>query len=249
MLDTITSNGHGDKPNTTLRALLISSSRADAERIAFLLNRQGGFDISIISNEAEVLSAVATLEPQIVVLSMPEIDERTLSLCERIRESFNIAMVICSSAAHESDIVLGLESGADDYLVVPMHPVELAARLRAVVRRAKDSDFAQSEHDHLVAGDLDVDLDRRRVNCRGRAVDLSPTEFRLLTSLMRQAGRPVSHSKLLAQAWGPEYVDARNYIRLYIRRLRSKLEDDPDAPKMIVNERGIGYRFQPSAAA
>ena len=249
MLDTMTSDGQGEKPNTTLRTLLISSSRADADRIAFLLNRRGGFDIAIISPDLEVLSAIATLEPQIVVVSFSEVDAKSLSTCERIREAFNIAMVICSPAAHESDIVIGLESGADDYLVMPMHPVEFAARLRAVARRAKDSDFAQSEHDHLVAGELDVDLDQRRAYCRGRAIDLSPTEFRLLTSLMRQAGRPVSHSKLLAQTWGPEYVDARNYIRLYIRRLRSKLEDDPDVPKLILNERGIGYRFQPSAAA
>jgi len=249
MLDTTTSDGHGKNHHPALRTLLISSSRADAERIAYLLNRRGGFDIAIASPNLEVISTIATLKPQIVVLSLSEVDARSLSTCERIREAFNIAMVICSSAAGESDIVIGLESGADDYLVMPMHPVELAARLRAVVRRAKDSDFTRSEHDHLVVGELDVDLDQRRAYCRGRTIDLSPTEFRLLTSLMRQAGRPVSHSKLLAQTWGPEYVDARNYIRLYIRRLRSKLEDDPDVPKLILNERGIGYRFQPSAAA
>ena len=249
MLDTKSANGHSEEPSTKLRVLLIAPSGADAERISFLLHRGGGFETTVTSPDVEVLGAIAALEPQLVVLSLPALENRSLSLCARIRDAFNIAMVICSSATSESDIVIGLESGADDYLVMPMHPIEFAARLRAVVRRAKDSDFIQSERDHLIAGELDVDLDQRRAYCKGRMVDLSPTEFRLLTSLMRQAGRPVSHSKLLAQTWGPEYVDARNYIRLYIRRLRSKLEDNPDAPKLIVNERGIGYRFQPGAAA
>src|SRR3989442_13988240 len=216
MLDAIVANGHNANSSTNLRALLISSSRADSEPVASLLNREGGFDVATVSYDVQVLSAIAALEPQIIVLSLRETDAQSMSTCQRIREAFNVAMVICSTVAHESDIVVGLESGADDYLVMPMQPAEIAARLRAVVRRAKDSDFAQSERDHLVAGELAVDLDQRRAYCKGRAIDLSPTEFRLLTSLMRQAGRPVSHSKLLAQTWGAGYVLSRKYIRFYI---------------------------------
>ncbi len=249
MVDTMLTNGQLSKTSPRLRLILLASSQADGERIAFQLNPDDQFEIETIYRGAGILTDIARLEPQLVVLSLPRVDASTLSICERIREAFNVALVICSHSAHEAAIVMGLEAGADDYLVMPMHPVEFAARLRAVVRRAKSTDFGQSDGDHLVAGELTVDLDNRRAVCKGRVIELSPTEFRLLTSLMRQAGRPVSHSKLLAQTWGPEYVDARNYIRLYIRRLRSKLEDDPDAPKLIVNERGIGYRFQPGAAA
>src|SRR5712692_716069 len=140
MLDTVVANGHNE-PLTKLKALVITSSRADAEPIALALNRGGGFDAAIISSDVEVLSAIATLEPRVIVLSLREMDARSISTCQRIREAFNVAMVICSPAGHESDIVVGLESGADDYLVMPMQPAEIAARLRAVVRRAKDSDF------------------------------------------------------------------------------------------------------------
>src|SRR5712692_10574294 len=100
MLDTIVADGHNEKASTKLRALLIASSRADAEAVASILNREGGFDAATVSHDVQVLSAIATLEPQIVVLSLPEVDAQSLSICQKIREAFNIAMVISSTAAH-----------------------------------------------------------------------------------------------------------------------------------------------------
>ncbi len=249
MLDFKIPNAHNEDPAVKPKVLIVPIHYSDHERIALLLRHGGGFEIANTCDEHHVLAEIARLEPQLVVLLLATPDAAGLSVCQRIRKAFNIAIVICATGSLESDIVSGLGAGADDYLVMPMHAAEFTARLRAVVRRAKDSDFALPAGDHLIAGDLEIHLDERRAYARGQEIDLSPTEFRLLTSLMRQAGRPVSHSKLLAQTWGPEYVDARNYIRLYIRRLRSKLEDDPDAPKLIVNDRGVGYRFQPGAAA
>jgi len=249
MLETPAAKRRAGRAKVKPRLLLVASRRIDAERIAFVLSREGGFDIAGICHEADVLDAIPTLEPLVVLLAAPESDAGRVDTCEGIRKGFDVAIVICSRDPTESDIVSGLEAGADDYLALPMHPAEFAARLRAVARRAKDSDFLGEGPDHLSAGELEVDVQQKRAYRNGQEIDLSPTEFRLLTSLVRQAGRPVSHSRLLAQTWGPEYTDARNYIRLYIKRLRSKLEDNPDAPKLILNERGIGYCLQPGAAA
>jgi DNA-binding response OmpR family regulator len=248
MLDTIARKPRTDKTAGKPKVILVSS-RLDAERIAFVLNRDGGFQVAGICQEDNALDAISHLEPALVLLAPPEWNPGSAQTCQRIRKASEVALVICSRGANESDVVSGLDAGADDYLALPMNPAEFAARLRAVTRRTKDLEFSPIADDHLIAGELEVDLEERRASFRGREIELSPTEFRLLTSLARQAGRPVSHSKLLAQTWGPEYTDARNYIRLYIKRLRSKLEDDPDAPKLILNERGIGYRLQPSAAA
>ena len=126
-----------------------------------------------------------------------------------------------------------------------MAPKEIRARLQALMRRLGDEEPASSNAREILAGDLRVSLDDHCVYRGSHPIDLSPTEFRLLLSLVRGSGRPVSYSKLLFSVWGPEYVDARHYLRLYVRYLRSKLEDDPGDPQIIVNEWGIGYRFRP----
>jgi two-component system KDP operon response regulator KdpE len=141
------------------------------------------------------------------------------------------------------------EAGADDYLVTPIRPVELSARLRAVLRRTADSPVRQQHSDTLVAGDLEIRLNEHKVYRHGNIIDLSPMEFRLLTVLVKETGRAVSHAKLIANVWGPEYVDCRHYLRLYVKYLRSKIETDPKNPRLVLSEWGVGYRFEPAAAA
>ena len=127
-----------------------------------------------------------------------------------------------------------LDAGADDYLVMPIRPVELMARLRAVLRRLGDNGQASPNGQRLVAGDLEILIDEQKAFRRGAEIDLSPIEFKLLALLVRETGRPVSHSKLIA-----------HYLRLYVRYLRAKLEDSPQSPELIQNEWGVGYRFEP----
>jgi two-component system KDP operon response regulator KdpE len=161
---------------------------------------------------------------------------------------YNVPVVICSANGLERDIVRALHAGADDYFVLPMSPGELGARLIAILRRSDGRVPDRAGEREICIGDLTISLDERRVCRRGQAIDLSPTEFRLLVVLAQQSGRPVSHSNLLFSVWGPKCLDSRNYLRLYIRYLRSKLEDDPDDPQIILNEWGVGYRFQANPA-
>jgi two-component system KDP operon response regulator KdpE len=141
-----------------------------------------------------------------------------------------------------SQIVDALQAGADDYFVLPMRTPEFSARTRAVIRRVRRSRVADQQEDRLMGGDVEMRLKEHRAYRNGDVLDLSPTEFRLLASLVRQSGRVVSHSRLLAQAWGVEYLSSRAMLRIYVRRLRAKLGDDT----LIVSVRGIGYRFQPA---
>jgi two-component system KDP operon response regulator KdpE len=115
-----------------------------------------------------------------------------------------------------------------------------------VLRRTADVPVKRVQPETLVAGDLEVRLKEHKVYRNGELVDLSPIEFRLLSVLVQETGRAVSHSKLIARVWGPEYVDCRHYLRLYVKYLRSKLEDNPKSPRLILSEWGVGYRFEPA---
>jgi len=170
-----------------------------------------------------------------------------LAMCRRLRDSYPVPIVACSISSREQDVVRALDAGADDYLVVPIRPVELMARLRAVLRRLGDNGQTSPNGQRLVAGDIEILLDEQKAFRRGAEIELSPIEFKLLALLVRETGRPVSHSKLIAHVWGPEYVDCRHYLRLYVRYLRAKLEDSPQSPELIQNEWGVGYRFEPKA--
>ena len=140
------------------------------------------------------------------------------------------------------DKVKGLELGADDYITKPFNHLELLARVRAVLRRL-DMPAPRSRAPSFKAGDLEVDFAAQEARLQGRPLDLTPTEYKLLYHLVRNAGRTLPHGTLLAKVWGREYRDEVDYVRVYIRRLREKLGDDPDHPRYIRTERGLGYRF------
>lgn len=224
------------------KVLLVARERAGAEYLAAALGREE-FDCEIARRE-QAPQRVLDTAPKLLVIDLPVVDSSSLAFCESLRGMTAIPVVVCSVSSREGDIVRALDAGADDYLVLPMPPRELRARLHAILRRSGDGEPVRPNPREIVVGDLRISLDDRRVYRRGHSIELSPTEFRLLLALVQQAGRPVSHSLLLFSVWGPEYVDSRNYLRLYVGYLRSKLEDDPATPRIIVNEWGIGYRFQ-----
>jgi two-component system KDP operon response regulator KdpE len=140
------------------------------------------------------------------------------------------------------DKVKGLELGADDYVTKPFNHLELMARVKAVLRRLAMPAPA-SRAPSFRSGDLEVDFARQEARLRGERLDLTPTEYKLLYHLVRNAGHILQHGTLLAKVWGREYIDEVDYVRVYIRRLRDKLGDDPDDPRYIRTERGLGYRF------
>jgi two-component system KDP operon response regulator KdpE len=184
----------------------------------------------------------------LVLIEMHAGDKEVAAICARLHAVSDAALVVFGEDLHERDIVPVLEAGADDILSLPMRPVEVAARLRAVLRRVQSRAMAKT-NGRIVSGDIEVSLEEHKAYRAGRELSLSPTEHRLLTLLVQEAGRPLSHAKLIAHVWGPEYVDCRHYLRLYIRYLREKIEDEPHAPRIILNEWGTGYRLQPQISA
>jgi two-component system KDP operon response regulator KdpE len=179
----------------------------------------------------------------ILDIMLPDMDG--WQTCRRFREMSDVPIIMLTALGSEENVVEGLNLGADDYIVKPVTADELVARIRALLRRASRSTTGSSNgrepiltYDHLV-----IDFDKHEVTAEGKRVDLSPTEFRLLSVLSRHRGRVLPHEFLLSEVWGPEYVGEVDYLRLYISYLRRKIEKDPSDPSLIHNEWGVGYRF------
>lgn len=226
-----------------MRILAVDDDRNNLKMLAFLLKEEG-YEVLTADNGKLALELVETKHPDLVILDvmMPQLDG--LEVCRRIRQTMDVPIIILSAKGETSDKVVGLELGADDYLPKPFEPSELLARVKAVLRRSEISTFDDTSVAVAVGG-LRLDPVSNRVFLEdGRAVDLTPIEFRLLHCLMRNAGRILSHDFLLSHAWGYEYEGYSNQIAVYIRRLRSKLEPDPANPIYITTVRGLGYRFE-----
>ena len=206
-----------------------------------------GFAVMLSSAE-KLLRDLMTLNDVSLILvhSIPG-ESSVPSICKQVRDLHDTPLVVFGHGLSERDIVPTLEAGADDILTLPMRPVEAMARLRAVLRRLNVKPTGDAGP-LLVAGDITVSLKDHQAFRSGRRLSLSPLELKLLTLLVRDSGRPLSHSKLISHVWGPEYADCRHYLRLYIRYLREKIEDDPRSPLIILNEWGTGYRLEPVEA-
>jgi len=188
------------------------------------------------------LDAVEREHPDIVLLDvgLPGIDGFTV--LRRIREFSDVPILMLTARDDAMDKVKGLELGADDYITKPFNHLELMARVRAVLRRFSMPP-PTSRTPSFRSGDLEVDFAAHEARLRGERLELTPTEYQLLYHLVRNAGHVLQHATLLAKVWGREYVDEVDYLRVYVRRLRDKLGDDPEHPRYIRTERGLGYRF------
>jgi len=158
----------------------------------------------------------------------------------RIREWADIPIIILSVRGDEKDKVRALDEGADDYVTKPFGIEELLARIRVALRRSSGTTIAVPQFN---AGDLQVDFSKRLVKRRGQTIKLTRTEYELLSYLVSNAGKALTHRELLHNVWGPEYGEEREYVRVFIGQLRSKIEDNPSNPRFIVTESGMGYRF------
>jgi two-component system KDP operon response regulator KdpE len=192
---------------------------------------------------AEGLDLVEREHPDIVLLdiAMPGMDG--FEVLRQLRAFSDVPVIMLTARDDVLDKVKGLELGADDYVTKPFDHLELLARVKALLRRF-DMPQPVSRAPSFRSGDLTMDFAAHEVRRDGERVPLTATEYKLLYHLVRNAGRVLPHETLLAKVWGREYIDEVDYLRVYIRRLRRKLEADPERPRRILTERGLGYRFQ-----
>ncbi|MDX1616021.1 MAG: response regulator transcription factor [Candidatus Promineifilaceae bacterium] len=201
-----------------------------------------GYQVIEANNGMEALDQVRKHLPDLVVMDvmMPKMDG--FEALRLLREISTVPVILLTVKSDEEDRVRGLELGADDYVTKPFSPRELVSRVNAVLRRAAWP--APTPRTVLEIDDrLAVDFNRHQVIVEGERIDLRPTEYRLLSHLIQNAGWVVPHETLLGKVWGYEYRDETHYLRLYINYLRKKIEEDPSDPQYILTERGVGYRF------
>jgi two-component system, OmpR family, KDP operon response regulator KdpE len=204
--------------------------------------RARGFEVYEASNGLEALALWEREDPHLLILDimMPRMDG--LEVCRRVREHSAVPIIVLTALDAESDKVTALDLGADDYLTKPFGVEELLARVRAVLRRTRWEGLPPTSGIKQF-GDLEIDLAGHVVRLRGVEVRLSPTEFSVLKQLVINAGKVLTHRMLLQSIWGPEYGGEAEYLRVYINRLRQKLESDPASPRYLLTEPGVGYRF------
>lgn len=198
-------------------------------------------EVTAAGTGEDALKLVEQDRPDFILLdiNLPGMDG--FAVCQEIRSFADMPIVMLSARDSEVDKVRGLEMGADDYITKPFSHLELLARVRAVVRRYQAQ--MPSVGEVFESGNLKIDYASRTVTVNGHQVRLTPTEYSLLFHLSRNAGRVLPHQTLLAKVWGREYTDEIDYLKVYIRRLRQKLEGDPETIGRIVSERGVGYKF------
>jgi two-component system KDP operon response regulator KdpE len=189
-------------------------------------------------NNALRMAEAEELDLLLLDIMMPGMDGR--DVCRRVRDFSTVPIIILTARDAEEDKVSGLDAGADDYLTKPFGSMELLARVRAALRRAQ---LANGEHGQPVfqTGELEVDFAQQVARVSSQQVNLTPTEFRILSFLARNAGRVVTQADLLTKVWGPEYKDEAHLLRVNIARLRGKIEPDPGSPRFIITRPGIGY--------
>jgi DNA-binding response OmpR family regulator len=199
-------------------------------------------DVLSAGTGQQALELVERESPDLVLLDVGLPDMDGFKVLEDLRFFSDVPVVMLTARDDTIDKVKGLELGADDYVTKPFNHLELLARVKAVLRRL-DMPPPKSRAPSFRSGDLEMDFDAQEVRVKDEPVRLTPTEYKLLYHLVRNAGRTLPHGTLLAKVWGREYLDEVDYLRVYVRRIRDKLGDDPEKPRYIRTERGLGYRF------
>ncbi|HKS91232.1 MAG TPA: response regulator transcription factor [Tepidiformaceae bacterium] len=230
---------------TTDPLILAVDDEAGILRLMKLELSAQGFRVITAGGGDDAIRLAEEQRPDAILLDvmMPEVTG--LEVMRRIREHSNVPILLVTARDKDADKVRGLEMGADDYIVKPFSPDELGARVRAVLRRALGGDTERV----VRAGDVEIDLMRRLVTRDGESVSVTRTEWLLLQHLAANAGKVMLNTELLTKVWGPEYRDDLQYLRVWISRLRGKLEETPSNPRIIKTLQGIGYLFEATPEA
>lgn len=223
------------------RILLVEDEHSIAEPLSFLLEKEG-FQVRHVDNGQDALDAFAQDATDLVLLDLMLPGMSGTDVCRAIRQSSTVPIIMLTAKDTELDIVVGLELGADDYVTKPYASRELLARIRALLRRAE----SQSDDDDAVLqrSGIQLDLDRHALTVRGSEVAMPLREFELLEYLMSNAGRVLTRSQLIDRVWGSDYFGDTKTLDVHIKRIRSRIEEDPSAPTLLTTVRGVGYRFE-----
>ncbi|HET9901851.1 MAG TPA: MtrAB system response regulator MtrA [Actinomycetes bacterium] len=222
------------------RILIVDDDTALSEMLGIVL-RGEGFDPVSCGDGERALGAFRDSKPDLVLLDLMLPGKDGIDVCRQIRAESGVPIVMLTAKSDTIDIVVGLESGADDYIVKPFKPKELVARIRARMRRSEDP-----TPETLQIGDLSIDVAGHSVRRNGQAISLTPLEFDLLVALARKPWQVFTREVLLEQVWGYRHAADTRLVNVHVQRLRSKVENDPERPEIVVTVRGVGYKAGPA---
>jgi DNA-binding response OmpR family regulator len=222
-----------------MRSVLVVEDEPKIAQVAHDYLARAGFTVAVVGDAKAALAHVRSAKPDLVVLDLGLPDEDGLDVIRTVRATSKVPIVVLTARGDESDRVVGLELGADDYVVKPFSPSELVARVRAVLRRATD----EAPREVIRAADVTLDLAKLRATVGERVVDLTATEFQLLVALARSPGRVLTRAQLLDAVRGVAFESYERAIDTHIKNIRRKIEPDPRTPRYIETVYGVGYRF------
>jgi len=228
--------------------LVVDDEQSYRDALTVALQREG-FLVDTAADGPEALARFAAARPALVLLDVMLPKMSGIDVCRELRTQSRVPIIMVTARDAEIDAVVGLEVGADDYIAKPFRLRELIARVRAALRRMPADDDAGDRPDVVEVGDVRLDAGRHEVFVRGAAVPLPLKEFELLELLMENAGRVLTRDVLIDRIWGPNYFGDTKTLDVHVKRLRSKIEDDPTKPSRVVTVRGVGYRYERATAA
>jgi two-component system KDP operon response regulator KdpE len=226
--------------------ILLVDGDTGIQRVVGSLLRSRGFDVEIARTGTEALKVLTAGDIDLILLELKLPDIGGVDLCRQVRRQSQTPVLVASAASTETDKVLALDAGADDYVIKPCGSEELIARIRAVLRRTFPEGGERGGTSQY--GDFSIDYDRRRVTRNGEEIRLTPKEFELLALLIRHRGRILTHRGILRSIWGPHATGQMDALWVLVRQVRRKIEPDPSHPKYLLSERWVGYRFESQPA-
>ncbi|NEE02473.1 MtrAB system response regulator MtrA [Phytoactinopolyspora halotolerans] len=218
------------------RVLIVDDDTALAEMLGIVL-RGEGYEHAIVTNGDDVMPTFWEFRPDLVLLDVMLPGRDGIEICKEIRAESGVPIVMLTAKTDTVDVVVGLESGADDYVVKPFKPKELVARVRARLRRTEEP-----KPETLQVGDVTIDVAGHSVKRDGKTISLTPLEFDLLACLARRPWQVFTREELLEKVWGYRHATDTRLVNVHVQRLRSKIEHDPERPEIVVTVRGVGYR-------
>jgi two-component system response regulator RegX3 len=228
---------------TLARVLVVEDEESFSDALSYMLRKEG-FEVSVAPTGTSALTQFDRTGADIVLLDLMLPEMSGTEVCRQLRQRSAVPIIMVTARDSEIDKVVGLEIGADDYVTKPYSPRELVARIRAVLRR-QGTEAAEVSTPTLAAGPVRMDVERHVVTVDGAGVQLPLKEFELLELLLRNAGRVLTRGQLIDRVWGADYVGDTKTLDVHVKRLRSKVEPEPSAPRYIVTVRGLGYKFEP----